>query len=141
MSKELHEEIARLTIENERIKKTSKQRFDKNKKLEERKVYVDGELFKIKCINEFLSDSGFELKSQGGISMVNFSVFSAIKSLQQKAVKVKKPEVNGIYSVKIDDEWYVKRVEHRLCWMFIDDDGNQKGIHFYNTDEFILLES
>lgn len=141
MIEELNTEIARLTVENERIKKTSKQRFEKNKKLEENKKYVDGELFKIKCINEFLTKEGFPIKHNGGIPMVNHSVINAIRSLQNKATKQTKPEVDGIYSVKIDGEWHIKDVSHRLCWMFIDKDGNQKGIHFFNTEEFILLEA
>lgn len=141
MIQELYEEIARLTVENERIKKTSKQRFEKNKKLDENKVYVEGELFKIKCINEFLVDNGFELKTHRGLPMVSYSVFNAIRSLQEKGKIIKKPQVDGIYSVKINGDWSVKRIEHRICWMFIGENGDQRGIHFFDVDEFVLLEA
>ncbi len=139
---ELNQKIADLVLENDRIKKTSKQRFEKIKKLESNKAYVDGELYKIKCINEFLVDNEFPLKVRGGLPMINHSVFNAINSLKQKSVTLKKPEVNGTYAVKIDGLWYIKNVVHNICWRFVEGcSGNTVGIHLYNTEEFILLEA
>ncbi|AUR98859.1 coil containing protein [Vibrio phage 1.256.O._10N.286.45.F8] len=145
MSQELYEEIARLTIENERIKKTSKQRFDKNKKIESEFTYLKMELSRVNAIKDFLKDSGFSLRSYRGQFHVAFSVFDAIKSLKDIGVKNDKPTVDGIYAVKWDGERKIVKIEHRLCWMLMCKETNkysgQTGIHQLDMSEFTLLEA
>lgn len=141
MSKELNKEIVRLTLENERIKKTSKQRFQKNKKLESEMKYLNIQNGRIEVIKNFLQEQGFESKHDRGTYSVSFTVINAIKTLKNKAKITIKPEVEGIYSVKIDGKWQTKEVRYGLCWLFHNETHNRwEGIHFYNTEEFILLE-
>lgn len=140
---ELNQRIADLVTENERIKKTSKQRFDKNKKLEENKIYVEGELSKIKAINEFLEGNGFPVMYHQGLPMVNYSVCNAIRTLQQKGLKIDKPEVDGFYAVKVDGERKIVEIRHRLCWSVRGESSHHSGwtgIHFFNMSDFVLLE-
>lgn len=145
MSQELYEEIARLTIENERIKKTSKQRFDKNKKLESEFTYLKMELSRVHAIKDFLKENGFTLQGYRGQFQVAHSVINAIKSLTDIGVKNDKPTVDGIYAVKWDGERKIVQIEHRLCWMLMCKETNkfsgQTGIHMLDMSEFTLLEA
>ena len=142
MSAELNEKIAELTIENDRIKKTSKQRFDKNKRLESQSKYLNLELSRLHAIRKYLDEGGFKPSFQGGVFMVHYSVMEAIRSLTNKSKPMKSPEVDGVYSVKIDGEWSVKKIRYRLCWQLFDSETDRfVGVHFYEISEYILLEA
>lgn len=138
MSQEMKDKIVELTIENERIKKTSTQRFNKNKALESEMKYLKLQNGRLEAIKTFLSENDFPSKHERGIYSVSFTVFNAIRSLQNKSKKMKTPETNGTYAVKIEGEWYIKEVLYILCWSFIEND-KPVGVHFYKVDEFILL--
>ena len=145
MIEQLNEEIARLTIENARIKKTSKQRFNKNKKLESEFTYLKMELSRVHAIRDFLKDNGFTLQSYRGQFQVAFSVINAIKSLTDIGVKNDKPTVDGIYAVKWNGERKIVQIEYRICWMLMCKETNkysgQTGIHLLDMSEFTLLEA
>lgn len=145
MIEQLNEEIARLTVENERIKKTSKQRFDKNKKLESEFTYLKMELSRVHAIRKFLEEGGFTLQYCRGQFQVAHSVINAIKSLTEVGVKNEKPTVDGIYAVKWDGDRKIVKIEHRICWMLMCYETNkysgQTGIHLLDMSEFTLLEA
>ena len=145
MIEQLNEEIARLTVENEKIKKTSKQRFDKNKKLESEFTYLKMELSRVHVIRDFLKENGFSFQYERGQFQVAYSVMNAIKSLTDIGVKNDEPTVDGIYAVKWDGERKIVRIEHRICWMLMCDETNkisgQTGIHRLDMSEFTLLEA
>jgi hypothetical protein len=145
MIEQLNEEIARLTVENARIKKTSNQRFDKNKKLESEFTYLKMELSRVHTIKDFLKENGFSLRGYRGQFHVAFSVMNAIKSLTDIGVKNDEPTVDGIYAVKWNGERKIVNIEHRLCWMLMCEETNkfsgQTGIHLLDMSEFTLLEA
>ncbi len=139
---ELKEKIISLTLELDRVKKTSKQRFEKNKKLESEMTYLKLQHGRLENIKSFLEDKGFKSKTERGIYSVSFTVFNAIRSLMNKACPMKTPEVDGLYAVKVDGVWTTEYVFHNLCWCFRDDEtGKPVGIHFFNVEEFILLQA
>ena len=143
MNHELNEKIAELVIENERIKKTSKSRFNQIKKLkvDQRKLKIMESRFK--CLSNFLTEHGFSKIYQYGTERVDFSLFNALRGLIAKDKRVDAVSVDGIYAVKIDGRYRIARIFHNICWRisFIDEGGDYfNGLHFYNVTDFVLLE-
>tara|TARA_R110002020_G_C15808503_1_gene731913 strand:+ start:55 stop:489 length:435 start_codon:yes stop_codon:yes gene_type:complete len=140
---ELSDKIAELTIENNRIKKTSKSRFNQNKALKSDKRKLELLESRFKCLSEFLVNHGFPRKGRFGVERIDFSLFNALRGLIAKDKRVDSVSVDGIYAVKINGDYKIAKIHYAISWRiaFVDDDYEKyNGLHFYPISDFVLLE-
>ena len=140
---ELKEMIADLTIENERIKNTSKSRFNQNKELKKSKLHLELLTSRFNNLKAFLDEHGFQARYYEGRERIDFSLFNALRGLIAKDKKLESVSVDGIYAVKIDGVYKIAKIHHNMCWRisFSSDDFNESEVlHFYNATDFTLLE-
>ena len=139
--RELEEKIIDLTLENDRIKKTSKQRFDQNKKLKEKEKRLDILEGRFESLNGFIIENGFDRRFEHGIiERVDWSAINAITALQEKGESKNKPSVEGLYAVCIDGVYKLANIKHYISWQisFLDDDW--EVIHFFKISDFVLIK-
>jgi len=138
----LEEVISNLTIENERIKKTSKQRFKKNKKLENQVKRLTVLESRFKVLEEFLHDNGIAITCYSGEKRIDFSVINAIKGLKSVGVNHSSPPVNGLYAVKTNGKYRLAKIKHSICWnISLGCEEEFKPLHFLDIDSLILIEA
>ena len=140
---ELQEKLTEILLENDRIKKTSKQRYNQIKelKLKEKRLNILNSRFD--SLKEFLLKGSFPIKIYEGIPRIEWSAMNAIRGLMAKDKTTTDVSVEGLYSVKINDEWKLARIKNYICWqiMFINDNEPMyNGLHFYDISKFVLLE-
>lgn len=143
MSTELKERLVELLAENARIKKTSKQRFDQNKELKLKAKHLEILTSRFEVIRSFLLENNLPILGYEGSERCDFSAMNAIRGLLKKGEHSDKVSVEGLYVVKVDDEYKLARIKHYISWqiMFIDDGESEwNGLHKENVSEFLLIE-
>lgn len=130
--------IADLTVEIERIKKTSRQRFEENKKLKQENKKLNIIADRANCLLGFLVDNGFEVKYYDGFVRFDYTAMNAIRYLQDLNKVIEKPRVDGYYNVTIDGERFECDIYHSICWMILID-GCRYPLHQVNASEFELI--
>jgi hypothetical protein len=141
---ELKDQIAELTIDNTRIKKTSAARFEQIKVFKVKSKDLDILTSRFCSIREFLVDNGFRIRCYEGAERPDVTVVNVVRGLMAKKEKKEAVSVDGIYTVKIDGKYKVARIIHSICWQ-ISFDWEQKnpkytGVHQLNIEEFALLD-
>lgn len=139
---ELEARISELVIENARIKKTSEKRFSqiKDLKLEAKSLKTINS--RLNSVREFLIRNDLPIKIYEGSERIDFSVMSAIRGLLKTAKPSESVSTEGLYVVKVKDEYKLARIKQYLCWQikFINDADHQyNGLHHENVSEFILI--
>lgn len=140
---ELSDKIAELTIENDKIKKTSKSRFNQNKELKRSKRHLEILTSRFNSLKAFLDEHGFSPRYHEGSERVDFSLFSALRGLIAKDKRMDEVSVDGVYAVKLDGVHTIVKIRHNICWRiaFTSDDFNEYNeLHHYNVTDFVLLE-
>lgn len=139
---DLSEKIAELVIENDRIKKTSKMRFNQVKKSKSESRQLARLTSRFNCLKDFLIKHDLPIKYHSGLERIDFSLFNALRGLIAKDKRIDRVSVDGIYAVKVDGEYKIAKIVHRLCWKisYIDNDDEFIGLHFINPTDFVLLE-
>jgi hypothetical protein len=80
---ELKEQLACLTIENARIKKTSAARFEQIKVFRVKAKDLDILISRFRVIREFLVDKGFRIRGYEGAERSDFTVMNVIRGSQR----------------------------------------------------------
>ena len=141
---ELKQKISDLVAENDRIKKTSKQRFESNKTLSRSKKRHELLESRFVTMRDFLDGRGIPMRVYQGEPRPDWSLFDEVKGLINKETKLRAPEVQGVYCLKVDGEYLLAKIKHSICWMvaFKNNDGEYgeyNGLHFSSVSEFILI--
>ena len=140
---ELKEMVASLQLENARIKKTSKQRFDQNKELKGKACDLEVALSRFESIRRFLVKNDFVLRVEGGRERVDYSVFDALRGLMAISKPKSAVSAGGIYAVKIGGMYRLAEIRQGVCWAvkFLDDyEKEWDGVHKHDISEFVLLD-
>ena len=135
---ELKELIADLKLENERIKKTSKKRFEQIKELQKENKFLKVKSRRADNLLGFLNECGFKTNFYEGCERFDFTAIEAIKYLQDLNKAIKEPRVDGRYNLIMDDEKFTCNVYHSICWM-VDFDGEKAPLHQLNVSELELI--
>lgn len=141
---ELTEKIAELTLENDRIKKTSKQRFEQIKTLKEKEKWLDISNSHFRVLKKFLVENNFDIRYEHGVrERLDWSAMKVIESLMLKGKSTSKPSVDGLYAMKIDGEYKLANIHHNICWAitFLDNPDKCKGLHHYDVEDLVLIDS
>lgn len=136
--------IAELTIEIDRVKKTSKQRFDKNKELKNVETRVNFLTGMNDSINRFFKDEDIHIDYYSPNFRMNTFVIGIVRGLLNKGVKNKKPlgTEGGIYAVKIDGNYKIAKIQYHINYQItfdIESDKNYLMLHLFDIEEFIFL--
>lgn len=141
---DLKEQIADLTVENTRIKKTSAARFEQIKIFRAKAKDLDILTSRFRSIREFLINKGFSIEGYEGAERADFTVMNVIRGLMAKKENISDVSVAGIYTVKVDGKYKVAKIIHSICWQISFDweakDPSYTGIHNLDIKEFVLLE-
>lgn len=141
--KELKEKISDLTVENERIKKTSKSRFDQIARLKLDQKNGDILKSRFKVLRDFLIRREIEIDFYECSERVDFALMRTIRGLEALEKKKDEVSVSGIYSVLIDGNYSTVKIIRNICWAVSFEKENGKyvnyiGLHRFNISEFIL---
>ena len=135
---ELKASIADLKLENERIKKTSKKRFEKIKDLEKENKLLKTKSRRADNLLGFLNENGFKTSFYEGCERFDFTAIKAIKYLQDLNKAIKEPRVDGKYNIVMDGERFTCNVYHSICWM-VDFNGEKSPLHQLGISELELI--
>jgi hypothetical protein len=139
---ELEERISELVIENARIKKTSENRFNQIKELKLKAKSLDVVNSRFNTMKEFLIRHGLPISTHEGRERIDFSVMNSIRGLLATSKPSDSVSTEGLYVVKVNDEYKLAQIKHYICWeiKFINDaDHEYNRLHHENVSEFILV--
>lgn len=130
--------IADLKLENERVKSTSKKRFEQIKELKNENKFLKVKSKRSDNLLGFLNENGFKTSFYEGCERFDFTAINAVKYLQDLNKTIKEPRVDGRYNIIMDDERFTCNIYHSICWM-VDFDGEKAPLHQLNVSELELI--
>lgn len=133
--------IADLLVENERIKKTSKKRFEENKKLKEKLSWLKEVNSRADNIVSHLNEIGYGNLANQSRGRFDWFAFTCIKYLEDLNKTIQKPRVDGIYNLTVDGERHLNaKVFHNICWIVKLKGKEPIQLHFLkDAKDFMLV--